>query len=477
MKDPNQTRRGFIKTISLGLVSAAFDGCADKVGRKAGRTQKPNFIVFLIDDLGYGDIAPFGSKNNRTPNLTRMAAEGMKLTSFYAAAPVCSPTRAALMTGCYPRRVGLESGSWFVVLMPGDVLGISVDEITMPEILKSAGYATGCIGKWHLGDQPEFWPTRHGFDYYYGLPYSNDMWPEYDTRWSFPPLPVMRNEVIIGEIANMTDQSRLTRDYTDEAVRFIEKNQNGPFFLYVPHSMVHWPHAASVPFMEQAGHDPYRAAVEEIDWSVGRIMQTLRRLGLEDNTLFIFTSDNGASDPGSNLPLRGGKGSLWEGGMRVPTLAWWPGQVPGGTASDEIASIMDFYPTFAALAGAELPGDRIIDGKDMSGILQGEPEAKSSYEAFYYRTGAVRSGDWKYFADGRLYNLKSDISETENAASLNPEVAARMERLLAMGKEDLDTQTNCRSAGRAEAPLRFLIPRPGRMGDEAHLPVSATKKK
>jgi arylsulfatase A len=477
MNNPSQSRRRFIKTLGMGLASAAFHGCSGPGERIGSGARKPNFVVFLIDDLGYGDIEPFGSKLNRTPNLTRMASEGKRLTSFYAAAPVCSPTRAALMTGCYPRRVGLESGSWFVVLMPGDELGIGADEITLPEILKSAGYATGCIGKWHLGDQPEFLPTRNGFDYYYGLPYSNDMWSDYDTRWSFPPLPLMRNDAVIGEVTTTADQARLTGDYTEETVRFIERNKDRPFFLYVPHSMVHWPHAASEPFMEQAGRDPYKAAVEEIDWSTGRIMQALRRLGLEENTLFIFTSDNGANNAGSNLPLRGGKGSLWEGGMRVPTIAWWPGQVPAGTACGEITSVMDFYPTFAGLAGAELPKDRIFDGKDMSGLLRGEPGARSGYEAFYYRTGAVRSGDWKYFADGRLYNLKHDISETEEAASRNPEIALRMERLLERAEEDFNNPANCRPAGRAEAPLRFLIPRPGKTGDEAHFPVSATTKK
>ena len=478
MKGSSQTRRHFIQTMSLGLLSAAFHGCSGPDGRKGGQTQKPNFVVFLIDDLGYGDIEPFGSKKNRTPNLTRMASEGMKLTSFYAAAPLCSPTRAALMTGSYPRRVGLERGSWFGVLMPGDVLGISSDEITLPEILRSAGYATGCIGKWHLGDQPEFLPTRHGFDYYYGLPYSNDMWPDYDRRWSFPPLPVMRNDAVIGEVRNMDDQARLTGDYTDEAVRFIEKNKDRPFFLYVPHSMVHWPHAASASFMEKADNDPYRAAVEEIDWSTGRIMQTLQRLGLENNTLFIFTSDNGGGiNTDSNFPLRGGKGSLWEGGMRVPTIARWPGQISAGTTCDEIASVMDFYPTFAGLAGAGLPDDRIIDGKDMSGFLKGDPGAKSGYEAFYYRTGAVRAGDWKYFADGRLYNLKNDIAETEDVASKNPEVAARMGRLLERAKEDFDNPANCRPEGRAEAPLKFLIPRHGKTGEDAHFPVSKTQKK
>lgn len=478
MKNSSQSRRRFCKTLGLGLAAAAFHGCTGSEKRKGQEKSKPNFVVFLIDDLGYGDIEPFGSTENRTPNLNRMAGEGMKLTSFYAANPLCSPTRAALMTGSYPKRVGLESGSWFAVLMPGDSLGISADEVTLPEILKSAGYKTGCIGKWHLGDQPQFLPTRHGFDYFYGLPYSNDMWPEFNTTWDFPPLPLMRNEVILGEIKEESDQAKLTSDYTEEAIRFIERNKDAPFFLYVPHSMVHWPQAARAAFLDRAENDTYRAAVEEIDWSTGQILQTLRRLGLDNNTLFFFTSDNGSGkNAGSNLPLRGGKNTVWEGGMRVPAIAWWPGQVPAGTTCDEIATVMDFYPTFARLAGAALPDDRIIDGHDMSGILRGDPEAGSGYETLLYRTDAIRSGEWKYFADGQLYNLKNDISETEDVASRYPEVAARMQKKLDEAREELDNPANRRPAGKAEAPLKFLIPRPGRTGDDAHFPVSATTKK
>ena len=470
MNDFNPARRDFLKKVGLSLAAASIPACHTSCNRKGIGVQRPNFIVFFIDDLGYGDIEPFGSKKNRTPHLNRMASEGMKLTSFYVAAPVCTPSRAALMTGCYPKRVGLEKGSWFVVLMPGDSLGISADEITLPEILKSASYATGCIGKWHLGDQPEFLPTRHGFDTYYGIPYSNDMWPEY-KRWDFPPLPVMRDEKVVGEIKDMNDQARMTRDFTDEAVRFIEKNKNRPFFLYVPHAMVHWPHAASKPFMDKSADDPYKAAVEEIDWSVGRIFQTLRELKLDKNTLFIFTSDNGGTDSGSNAPLRGGKGSTWEGGMRMPAIAWWPGQIPEGTTCDEIASTMDFLPTFAGLAGVEVPDDRIIDGKDMFDLLAGIPGARSKYDALYYKLDAVRSGDWKYFNNGQLYNLKTDIGETENVAEQNLEIVARMKHLLVRGQEDLNNPANCRPVGKAKGPLKFLIPRPGKMGEEAHSPV------
>jgi arylsulfatase A-like enzyme len=380
------------------------------------------------------------------------------------------------MTGCYPKRIGMEKGSWFCVLLPGDAPGISADEILLPEMLKSVGYRTACIGKWHLGDQPRFLPTRHGFDDYYGLPYSNDMWPVYE-EWNFPPLPLMRNVEVIGEVKDMDDQARLTRDFTHEAIRFIEKNSDAPFFLYVPHAMVHWPHAAGPTFMDRAGGDPHRAAVEEIDWSVGRIMQALRELDLDRNTLVLFTSDNGADSRGSNLPLNGGKGSVWEGGMRVPTLAWWPGQVPAGAVCDEIATTMDLLPTFARLAGAETPKDRIIDGKDMFDLLAGVQGAKSDYEAFYYKLDAVRSGDWKYFSDGWLFDLKKDIGEKENVAERYPDIVARMERLLAKWREDLENPANCRPAGEAEAPLKFLIPRHGKTGDEAHSPVKRKSKK
>ena len=219
-----------------------------------------------------------------------MATEGMKLTSFYVAAPLCSPSRAALMTGCYPHRIGMDKGSWYGVLVPGDVHGINSSEITIAELLGAAGYKTACLGKWHLGDQVEFLPTRHGFDYFFGIPYSNDMWPEYKA-WNFPPLPILRNEEVVDSIESMADQASMTKKITTEAESFIQSNRNTPFFLYIPYTMVHWPHAASEQFLERSPNDPYRAAVEELDWSVGRILKIIEELDLTDNTIVFFTSD------------------------------------------------------------------------------------------------------------------------------------------------------------------------------------------
>lgn len=461
------SRRSFLHTIGTLVGSLPHLRCSD-----SQQADRPNIVLFFIDDLGYADIEPFGSKQNQTPNLNRLASMGMRLTSFYVAAPLCSPSRAALMTGCYPARVGLEKGSRYGVLLPGDPHGINLEETTLPEILQAAGYSTACMGKWHLGDQPEFMPTRHGFDYYYGIPYSNDMWPRYD-RWNFPPLPVLRNEEVVGEIRTMTDQAELTRNITEEAISFIKRNSDGPFFLYLPHAMVHWPHAATSEFADRSPDDAYKAAVEEIDWSVGRVMQTLEDLNLDQNTLFIFTSDNGGAKNADNTPLRGYKGTTWEGGMRVPTIAKWPGKVPAGSVCDEIASTLDFLPTFARLVDAEVPQDHPIDGHDMSALLMATPGAKSEYKTFYYQQDAVRSGGWKLFGNGQLYNLQSDVGEKKDVADQNPEVVARLERLLEEGRRDLSS--NGRPVGKAKGPLRFLIPRPGGSEEESNAPVRQLK--
>lgn len=308
---------------------------------------KPNFVVIFIDDMGYGDIGPFGSTINRTPHLDRMAKEGMRLTSFYVAAPVCTPSRAALMTGCYPKRVGLATGSWSGVLFPKDSHGLNPQEITIAEVVGGAGYATGCFGKWHLGDQPEFLPTNQGFDTYFGIPYSNDMWPPHPpaARWKSGvcPLPVLQGEKVVDVVEDMDDQADLCKRFTDQAVAFIRRNRERPFFVYLPHSFIHHPRAARKEFLERAGIDSdtkldgermireheyflrqrTRAEIEEVDWSVGQILNTLRELGLAENTLVLFTSDNGGASGCVNAPLRGGKGSTFEGGMREPTLAWW----------------------------------------------------------------------------------------------------------------------------------------------------------
>ena len=428
----------------VGLLMLAQQTCA---------ADKPNFIFINIDDLGYADIGPFGSTKNKTPNLDQMAKEGRKLTCFYAA-PVCSPSRASLMTGGYPKR-GLSIPH---VLFPGDAEGLHQNELTVAELLKQRGYATGIIGKWHLGDQPEFLPTRHGFDYYYGLPYSNDMGPAADgvksnlgvplpkrrqVRRKQPPLPLLRNETVLQRVLP-DDQQAIVENYTNEAVSFLYDHRDEPFFLYLPHSAVHFPLYPGKAFAGHSKHGLYSDWVEEVDWSVGRVLETVRTLGLEKNTMVIFTSDNGGSlrHGAVNLPLRGGKGSTFEGGMRVPTVAWWPGKIPANSASDEVATTMDILPTLTKLAGGQAPSDRKIDGGDIWPILSGQKDAKSPTETFYFFRGlnlkAVRSGPWKlHLAKGDLYNLKDDIAEAKNVAQQNPAVVKQLRDLAASQAQDL----------------------------------------
>ena len=301
-----------------------------------------------------------------------MAAEGMRFTDFYMASPLCSPSRGAMMTGCYPRRIGFGTFEGLGVLFPGQGVGLNPDEITIAEILKGQGYATKIVGKWHCGDQPEFLPTRHGFDSYYGLPYSNDMGIQASNLFRpMPPLPLLRDEEVIEE---QPDQASLTERYVEESVRFIREHRDRPFFLYFAHMHVHLPHYVAWRFLKTAINGPYGAAVECIDWSVGVLMHELKRLGLDERTLVIFTSDNGSRGDrgGSNQPLKGGKFNTWEGGLRVPCIMRWPGTIPAGTVSSEIVTSMDFLPTLARLAGAEPPADRIIDGKDVAALMTGE---------------------------------------------------------------------------------------------------------
>ena len=321
------------------LLLATLLGCGSSPppGQSGAPRPGPNFVVIFLDDVGYGDIQPFGRKDVETPQLNRMAEEGMRLTSFYAA-PVCTPSRAALLTGCYPKRVGLDRGFWHGVLQPGDEKGLNPDEVTIAELLREQGYGTGVIGKWHLGDQPEFLPSKQGFDYWFGLPYSNDMIPDNPRagQRNFPPLALMRNDEVIETV---TDQTTLTRRYTEEAVRFIEENRDHPFFLYVPHTMAHVPLYAGESFKERSDIGVLGDVLMELDWSVGRILDALRVNSLERSTMVIFTSDNGPAR-GTAGPLRGRKGSTFEGGMREPTIAWWPGTIPPQTASDEVTSTM-----------------------------------------------------------------------------------------------------------------------------------------
>lgn len=444
----------------------------------AAAEQRPNFILITCDDMGYADIEPYRKEVGYTPNLARMAREGMKFTSFYAA-PVCSPSRSALMTGCYPKRVGLAFGSWHAVLMPGDWHGLNPDEVTVADVLKKQGYATSCIGKWHLGDQPEFLPTRQGFDSYFGLPYSNDMRPQPkpggQLRRPHPPLPLMRNETVLREV---TDQSFLTGAYTEEALKFIDANRKKPFFLYLPHSMVHAPLAAGAKFIGKTGKSLYEDSVAEVDWSTGEILAHLRKTGLDRNTLVIFLSDNGGTPRAVNTPLRGNKGNIFEGGMRVPAIAWWPGKVKAGGWTDEIASNMDILPTFAKMAGTEVPRGRKIDGHDLSGLLSGKASA-GDYDAYYfyqtYSLKAVRVGHWKLHVSGELFDLKADVAESRDVAAGHPDVVARLQAKLAEARGDLgdgpEPGPGCRPVGKAKGPLRFWIPRPASSGYGPHDPV------
>lgn len=428
------------------------------VGNPLVAAEKPNFIVISIDDLGYADIGPFGSALNRTPQLDRMAQEGRKLTSFYAA-PVCSPSRAALMTGCYPKR----SLPIPHVLFPGNEVGLHPEELTVAEILKQTGYATAIIGKWHLGDQPEFLPNRQGFDLHFGLPYSNDMGPAEDgvksdmgkplptaTGKGQPPLPLLRNGKVVRRVL-ADDQQSLVQTYTEEALQFITDHQRRPFFLYLAHNAVHFPIYPGKTWAGQSPHGIYSDWVEEVDWSVGAVLQALRDQGLAEQTLVIFTSDNGGTPRAVNRPLRGYKGSTWEGGMRVPTMAWWPGRIPAATATDAICGMFDILPTFAALAGVPVPSDRRIDGVNLWPHLAGVPGAAPAHEVFYYYRGleleAVRDVEWKLVlpsptaspaaAAPQLFHLKTDIGETTDVASQHPHVVARLEKLVADMKNDL----------------------------------------
>lgn len=422
--------------------------------------RPPNFVVIYADDLGYADLGCFGSASNSTPQLDRMASEGRRFTSFYVAQAVCSASRTALLTGCYPNRVGIHGA-----LGPAATHGIHTDEMTIAEVLKPRGYATAIYGKWHLGHHPEFLPTRHGFDDYFGLPYSNDMWPKHPTA-KFPELPLIEGE---KTIALNPDQSQLSTQYTERAVKFIEQNQARPFFLYVPHTMPHVPLFVSDKYAGKSKNGLYGDVIAEIDWSVGQILATLKRLNLDEQTLVIFTSDNGpwlsyGPHAGSAGPLREGKGTAWDGGVRVPCVMRWPGKIAANTTCHELAATVDVLPTLAKLSGAALP-TRKIDGLDIGPLLAGASSTKTPHDAYWFYWGgalhAIRSGKWKLHfphpyphidepgADGRpgkisqhktdlaLYDLEANVSESHNVAAQNPDVVARLTTLAEIARDDL----------------------------------------
>lgn len=451
-----------------GLISA--EVCCASQGDVGGViAPKPNIIVIFCDDLGWGDLGCFGNPVIRTPHLDRMAREGQKWTQFYVAAPVCTPSRAALMTGRYPIRNGMTSAK-NVVLFPNSGGGLPAEEITLAEMLKQSGYRTGIIGKWHLGHLPEYLPTQQGFDSYFGIPYSNDMdktgGPGYQAEVRkdadyYPDIehynvPLMRDTEIIERPAN---QNTLTQRYTEEAIKFIRDNRDSPFFLYLPHSMPHIPLFASERFRGNSPRGLYGDVVEEIDAGVGQILQTLVDMKIDQKTLVVFSSDNGPwlsfeTHGGSAGPLRAGKGTTFEGGQRVPTIFWWPGHIAPATIQ-EIGSTLDLMATFAKLSGGTAPTDRVMDSYDLSGVLL--RNEKSPREEMFYWTNAkvhaVRLGPWKLHVRTRepinygkeveltspeLYHLERDISEKHNVAEKHPEVVFRLLRALEEHRESIE---------------------------------------
>lgn len=460
--------------IPIAILLAILSLCG-VVNSAYGADRSPNIVLIFIDDMGYADIGPFGAKDYETPNLDKMAADGRTFTDFYVTQAVCSASRAGLLTGCYNVRVGIQGA-----LGPNAKIGINPEEMTLAELCKQKGYKTACYGKWHLGDREPFLPMQNGFDDYFGLPYSNDMWPyhpgvrhlsEEDRLKRWPHLPLYDGNEVINRRVDGKAQEQLTTQYTEKAVAFIDENKDEPFFLYVPHSMVHVPLYVSEKFKGKSGAGLYGDVVMEVDWSVGQILDALKRNKIDDNTLVIFTSDNGpwlsyGEHAGSAGPLREGKGTMWEGGCREPTIMQWPGHIPAGTTCDTPAMTIDIFPTVAKLIGADLP-EKKIDGKDIWPLLSGQEGATSPHEAYYFYYGsglkAVRSGKWKLvfpheyrtmagkpggkdgipaaYSQGKtelaLFNLENDPGESKNLVDQHPEVVQRLEKLADGIREEL----------------------------------------
>jgi len=436
------------------LTLASFSLVADAAETK---TSRPNVILIFIDDMGYGDVGFNGATVPKTPNLDQMAAEGLKFTDFYVGCAVCSGSRTSLMTGCHYQRLSMNA-----VLFPNSTHGLHPDEVTLADMLKGAGYRTACVGKWHLGHLPPCLPTYQGFDSYWGIPYSNDMWIDPANKLAADitirdglslanlkgghkaknVVPILKNEEVIEYPA---DQTTVTKRYTEQAIRFINENRDEPFFLYLPHTMVHLPLAVSKAF-DNPDKTLITNAIEEVDWSVGEILRSVRAAGISEDTLVVFTSDNGAA-VGSSLPLRAKKGSVYDGGIREPTLMWWPGKISAGSVCSEVAASIDMMPTLAKLCGGKLP-ERKIDGKNIWPLISGVKGAKSPHDTYVlmHGPGTVRSGKWKFYPwqEGKgkrgktkpvanpstfptqLYDTVADIGETTNLAGKNPEIVKRL---------------------------------------------------
>lgn len=491
---------------SAVLAAAMWVGAPAALGAQQ-RRELPNIVIIFMDDMGYADIGSFGAEGYETPHLDRLAREGRRFTDFYASQPVCSASRASLVTGCYNVRVGITGA-----LFPRAEHGLHTDETTIAEVCKQKGYATACYGKWHLGHHPRFLPTAHGFDEYFGLPYSNDMWPHHpavrdrpmeERLQRFPHLPLMEANtadgvrIVNAEVGDQ-EQKMLTTWYTERAVDFIDRHKDRPFLLYVPHSMVHVPLYVSEKFAGKSKRGLFGDVMMEVDWSVGEIVNAIRRNGLEQNTLVIFTSDNGpwlnyGIHAGSAGPLREGKGTTFDGGVREPTVMWWPGTVPAGTVCTTPAMTIDILPTIAHLIGAELPR-HTIDGKSIWPLIQGTPDAQSPHDAYFFYWGealqAVRMGKWKLhfpheyrtlggrtggsndkplrYEQGRidlaLFDLSSDVGEMTDVKDQHPEIVATIKKLADRMREDLgDSSRKMKGSGRrppgrlGETDLRFVI--------------------
>lgn len=474
----------FVATLGIGNNGASH---ADDAMPEKSVPKAPNIIVIFVDDLGFGDVGFNGATVPKTPYLDHMAAEGMKFTDFYVGCAVCSGSRTSLLTGCHYQRLSMAP-----VLFPSSTEALNPNETTLANMLKAAGYQTACVGKWHLGHLPPCLPTYQGFDSYCGVPYSNDMWIDPANKLAEDivlrdgvslkdlkagqkirnAVPLMSNEEVVEYPAN---QSTLTKRYTEESIRFIKQNKDQPFFLYLPHSMVHLPLAVSEAFNDPT-KDLITNAIEEVDWSVGQILQTLKDTGISEKTLVVFTSDNGAA-VGSSLPLRAKKGSVYDGGIREPTVMWWPGQIPAGSVCQEVAASIDLMPTFAALCNGQL-SDQRIDGKNIWPLMKAEANAVSPHENYVlmHGLGTVRSGKWKFYpwpeGNGtprrdkastdpaafpvQLYDTVADIGETQNVAELNPLVSDRL--LTAYNKHLAEIKANRRPTATMVRPDNALSP-------------------
>ena len=478
-----KAKRVFFAAALLIIGSFIYFSCSNPAKNNAEKKDRPpNIVLIFTDDQGYGDVGVFGAKGFKTPNLDRMAGEGIRLTSFYVSQPVCSASRVSLMTGCYANRVGFSGA-----LGPKSKTGLHSEETTIAELCKTKTYATAVFGKWHLGRQPQFLPTSHGFDEYYGIPYSNDMWYKHPDREEgfYPDLPLLEGETVIDPQVEPEDQQKFTKSFTERAVSFINRNKDRPFFLYLAHPMPHVPLYTASDFEGVSEQGRYGDVISEIDWSVGQVLEALKSNGIDKETLLIFTSDNGpwlayGDHAGTTGPLRNGKGTTYEGGVRVPCIMRWPGKIPAAAVSDEPLMTIDILPTIAHLIGAELPA-RKIDGLNIWPLLSGEEGAKSPHDVlyFYYRKNdleALRSGRWKLvfphkvrtkrepqpemhtyrngetkvpgvegypfqedypMCDLELYDLETDISEQKNLAEERPEIVEKLIKYAEAAYEDL----------------------------------------